>query len=80
MIILSWNCRGFDSKLKSKALKYLKGMVNPSIILLQETKMEAKSIMEATSKIYKTIGGIAVSSQGASRGIATIWNKKNMDL
>jgi hypothetical protein len=51
MIFLSWNCRGFSSKIKSKALKYLKGMVNPSIILLQETKMEEKSILEATSKL-----------------------------
>jgi hypothetical protein len=51
-------------------------MVNPSIILLQKTKMEAKSIIEATSKIYKTTGGIAVNSQGASGGIATIWNEQ----
>ena len=76
MIFLSWNCRGFGSKLKAEALKDLKEMVNPSIILLQETKMEAKSILEETSKIYKSTDGVAVSSQGASGGIATIWNEK----
>jgi exonuclease III len=62
MIILSWNRRGFNSKLKDESLKYLKGMVNPSIILLQEKKIEAKSIMEATRKFYKTTSGRAVSS------------------
>jgi exonuclease III len=64
MIFLSWNYRGFGSKLKVKALKYLKGMVNHSIILLQETKMEAKSILEETSNLYKNIGEVAVISQG----------------
>jgi exonuclease III len=45
-------------------------MVNPSIILLKETKIEA------TRKIYKTTGGIVAISQGASGGIATIWNEQ----
>jgi exonuclease III len=76
MIFLSWNCRGFDSKLKAEALKDLNKMVNPSIILLQETKMESKSILEATSKLYKNTGGATVSSQGASGGIATLWNEQ----
>ena len=38
--------------------------------------MEEKSILEATSKLYKSTNGVAVSSQGASYGIATIWNEK----
>jgi hypothetical protein len=38
--------------------------------------MEAKSILEATSRLYKNTGGTTVSSQGASGGIATLWNEK----
>jgi exonuclease III len=79
MIFLSWNCRGFGSKLKAEALKDLKKMASPSIILLQETKMDSMSILEATSKLFKNTGGATVNSQGASGGIATLWNK-NMEL
>jgi exonuclease III len=76
MIFLSWNCRGFDNKSKAEALKYLNKMANPSVILLQETKMDASSLLEATKKKFKATGGAVVSSQGASGGIATLWDEK----
>jgi exonuclease III len=76
MIFLSWNCRGFGSKLKAEALKDLKKMASPSVILLQETKMDSSSLLEATKKNFNTTGGAVVSSQGASGGIATLWNEQ----
>jgi exonuclease III len=76
MIFLSWNCRGFGSKLKAEALKDLKKMASPSVILLQETKMDSSSLLEATNKIFNNTGGATVSSQGASGGIATLWNEQ----
>ena len=72
MNLLSWNCRGFGNKFKVEALRDLKTMVKPSVILLQETKMEASTILETTKKVFKTTGGVAISSQGASGGIATL--------
>jgi exonuclease III len=49
-------------------------MANPSVILLQETKMEASIILETTKKVFKTTVGSTVSSQGASGGIETLWD------
>jgi exonuclease III len=51
-------------------------MANPSVILLQETKMEASSFLETTKKIFKATGGATVSSQGASGDIATLWDEQ----
>jgi exonuclease III len=76
MIFLSWNCRGFDNKSKAKALKDLNKMASPSVILLQETKMDSSSLLEATKKVYNTTGGAVVSSHGASGGITTLWNEQ----
>jgi exonuclease III len=53
MNLLSWNCRGFGSKSKVESLRDLKTMANPSVILLQETKMEASTILETTKKFSK---------------------------
>jgi len=76
MIFLSWNCRGFGSKYKAEALKDLRKMASPSVILLQETKMESSSLLEATKKIYNTIGGAIVSSHVTFGDIPTLWNKQ----
>jgi exonuclease III len=51
-------------------------MANPSVILLQETKMEASTILETTKKVFKATVGAVVSSQGASGGIATLWDEQ----
>jgi len=51
-------------------------MANPTVILLQETKMDASYLLEATKKIFKATGGAIVSSQGALGGIATLWDEK----
>jgi exonuclease III len=74
MNLLSWNCRGFGRNFKAEALRDLKNMANPSVILLQETKMEASTILETKKKVFKTTTGTTVSSQGASSGITSLWD------
>jgi exonuclease III len=51
-------------------------MASPSIILLQETKMDSSSLLEETNKIVNNTGEVAVISQGASGGIVTLWNEQ----
>jgi exonuclease III len=80
MNFLSWNCRGFGNKSKVEALKYLKVLAKPSVILLQETKMEESIVLETTKKVFKFCGGTTVSSQGASSGIATLWDEHIWNL
>jgi len=75
MIFLSYNYRGFNSKLKAEALKDLKQMASPLVILLQETKMDSSSLLEATNKIFNNIGRAVVSSQGSSGNITTLWKE-----
>jgi exonuclease III len=50
MKIFSWNFRGFDSISKVEALKDLVKMEKPSVILLQETKMEDYVALEYIRK------------------------------
>jgi exonuclease III len=50
MKLLSWNCRGFNSNSKVEALRDLVKIENPSVILLQETKMEDSSALEQAKK------------------------------
>jgi exonuclease III len=75
MNILSWNYGGFGNKSKYESLRDLKNMANPSVILLEETKMEASTVLETTKKVFKFNGGIVVSSQGASDDMETLWDE-----
>jgi exonuclease III len=45
MKLLSWNCRGFGSIKKIEALRYLIKTEKPSIVLLQETKLEEVGVV-----------------------------------
>jgi exonuclease III len=51
MKFLSWNCRGFGSNSKVEALKDLVKIEKPSVILLQETKMEDFLSIRTSQKI-----------------------------
>jgi exonuclease III len=80
MNFLSRNCRGFVKRSKAESLKDLKILTKPSVILLQETKMEDSFVLETTKKDFKNCGGVVVSSQGTSVGIATLWEKQIWNL
>jgi exonuclease III len=48
--IVSWNYKGLSSRKKQKDLKELIQVENPSIFLLQETKMGAIEVIDINSK------------------------------
>jgi exonuclease III len=50
MIVVSWNYRGLGSKVKVKALRDLIRAENPSIVLIQETKLVDWEILSITKQ------------------------------
>ena len=80
MRYISWNCRGLGSKPKEEALKDLIRIQKPEILLIQETKMEENSLLQAGKSFWKKGPGIANNSRGASGGIATFWDSNLYDL
>ena len=77
---ISWNCRGLGSALKEEALKDLVRIYKPEILLVQETKLEEASLLQAGKSFWKKGPGIANNSRGASGGIATFWDTTLYDL
>lgn len=73
MRLVSWNCRGLGNPSKAEAIKDLLKMEPSDILLLQETKIEGKALLDISQKKWKKNTGKAVSSRGSSRGLATLW-------
>jgi len=71
MRYISWNCRGLGSPQKVEAMRDLVRINKPEILLVQETKMEDDSALHAGNTFWKKSSGEAVSSRGASGGLAT---------
>jgi exonuclease III len=65
---------------KVEALKDLVSLEKPSVILLQETKMEEIVALESAKKALKNNNGLALSSTGASGDILTLWDEKLWQL
>ena len=80
MRYISWNCKGLGSTLKEEAMKDLVRIHKPEILLVQETKMEETTILQAGKKFWKKGPGIGNNSRGASGGIATFWDSTLYDL
>lgn len=76
MIILSWNIRGLNARVKRSNLRKLVLSHKPNIIFIQETKMES-----ITNKTLKSIWNDDQSahsfspSLGSSGGILSLWEK-----
>ena len=71
MKYISWNCRGLGSNLKEEALKDIVILYKPEVLLTQETKLEESVLLQASKVFWKKGQAKAVSSRGASGGIAT---------
>ena len=71
MKVVSWNCRGLGGSIKVEALKNLLKTEKPNFLLIQETKMSEEEVMNRLSLSCKNGVGKAISSKGASGGIAT---------
>ena len=43
---VSWNCRGMGNKFKEEALRDMIRLKNPTIILIQETKLDKSDMLD----------------------------------
>lgn len=80
MKIVSWNCRGMGSKAKEEAMRSLIRQESPDILLVEETKMEESSFVQANRKFWKKDGAHATSARGASGGLGSLWNPHKFSL
>ena len=78
MKVISWNCRGLGSKAKEETMKDLIRLSQPDIVLIQEAKMEKEAFLQVSRKLWNKGGGLFVGSRGASRGIGTLWDVRNL--
>lgn len=53
MKLTSWNCRGFDSRIKEEALKDIIILSKTEILLIQEKKMEELDFLQATKALWR---------------------------
>eukprot|EP00253_Pinus_taeda_P011135 PITA_11135 len=74
MKIVSWNCRGIGSKIKEEAIRSLIRTETPDILLIQETKLEDFVFLQESKKLWSKCEAKVISAQGASGGLATLWN------
>lgn len=78
MIITSWNIRGLNSKGKQRYLKERVKKDKPSIMILQETKMEWQQLTEIIRKMRLGYEVIAQDAVATARGLAIIWNPEEI--
>jgi len=70
MKIVSWNYRGMGTRTKEEAMKSLTRLEAPDILLIQETKMEDTTFLQASKKFWNKSEAQAISARGASGGLA----------
>jgi len=80
MKFVSWNYRGLGIKDKKEEFWKLIKTENPSIILIEETKMRDQETLQEMKKNWKKEEGKAINSRGASGGIDTIWNPDDFKI
>lgn len=74
MKILSWNIRGLNSPYKQFLIKLCISDNKVDILLLQETKMKKEVFEKDVLKIWPNANYFLSYVEGASGGIATLWN------
>eukprot|EP00253_Pinus_taeda_P005844 PITA_05844 len=67
------------SSSKWKAIKDLLNQEHPDLLLIQETKITEQDFQQQLQH-FKNFTGLSISSDGASGGIGTIWNKNNWEI
>jgi hypothetical protein len=73
MILLSYNCRGLASPHKKLLIKRMIALLDPQIILLQETMDPQDMVKEALESWLPGWVFEAVDVVGRSRGLAIGW-------
>jgi len=80
MKVISSNIRGLGNLAKNLAVRDIIKQESPSIVFLQETKLEEVEIMKATGNFWRDSLGSSQSSRGASRGLGIFWLNKKLTL
>jgi ribonuclease HI/exonuclease III len=75
MKLTSWNCRGLGNASKAEAVMDLQKIEPTDILMLQETKIEDRMLLDISKSKWKKSAGKAVSSRGSSGGLATLWTE-----
>lgn len=76
----AWNCRGLGNPSKAEAVKDLLKIESAYILMLQETKIEARALLDISKSKWKKSAGKAVNSRGSSGGLATLWPEESFLL
>ena len=72
MIVLSWNIRGLNSQGKQRYLKERVKKDKPSIMLIQETKMECQQLAETVKKLKLGYEVMALDAVATTGGLAIL--------
>jgi len=80
MKLISWNIRGLNSPRKGKLLKNMLMQEKPNILFLQETKCNSTVLEKVVAKAWPGGMVIAVDAQGASGGLAVLWDARVIQL
>lgn len=80
MKLISWNIRGLNGPRKTRILKNMLKQENPQVLFLQETKCDSNALDRLTAKFWPRSQNIAVDADGASGGLAIIWDSRAIVL
>jgi exonuclease III len=80
MKIFSWNIRGLNGISKHRILRNRLKQENMDLVMLQETKCDRKSMESIARKIWKPCEFICSEAEGASRGLAFLWNPSKIKV
>jgi exonuclease III len=80
MKYISWNVRGLNNPSKKICLKTLISEEKPSIMMIQETKCTSTTMEKMAIKCWRSCNVIAIDVEGASGGLAILWNPSEITL
>jgi len=80
MKLLYWNIRGLNCPRKTQILKNMIKQENPQVLFLQETKCDSNILDRLAAKFWPGCHNIAVDANGASGGLAIIWDSRAIKL
>jgi exonuclease III len=81
MKIISWNIRGLGGLEKRKEVRKLVGDLCPSILCLQETKLQTCDALLSASLWGNSPHAFSYRpSVGASGGLVTIWDSSEVEM
>eukprot|EP00253_Pinus_taeda_P028403 PITA_28403 len=80
MKLISWNIIGLNSPRKGRLLKNMIMQEKPQVLFLQETKCNSNVLDKIVSKVWPGGLCVALDSDGASGGLAILWDNRTIQL